>query len=270
MTKAHAAAVRGREFHHTQEGSIMFQKRILLVLGLVLVLAFGNACATKKFVVRQVDTSIQASEQKTNARLDTHESNIQANTNQIGELVATNKEHSQRIEALRGDVKAVDGKAAAAGQAAENAQKAADSVGSSVTALDSRFQSRNKYGVVAEKVVQFKFGDWKLQDSQTAELDDAARMLVEDANAVAVLEGRTDSIGDKEYNIQLGQRRLEAVARYLVVEKEVPAFRIHKMSFGADRPVADNKTREGRAQNRTTVVKILSPQSAIVEQTSSR
>jgi outer membrane protein OmpA-like peptidoglycan-associated protein len=123
---------------------------------------------------------------------------------------------------------------------------------------------------VAEKVVQFKFGDWKPQDSQTAELDDAARMLVEDANAVAVLEGRTDSIGDKEYNIQLGQRRLEAVARYLVVEKEVPAFRIHKMSFGADRPVADNKTREGRAQNRTTVVKILSPQSAIVEQTSSR
>jgi outer membrane protein OmpA-like peptidoglycan-associated protein len=243
---------------------------MLLILGVVLIGAFGSSCATKKFVVRQVETSVQASEQRTSARLDSHESSIQSNTNQIGELVSINKQYGQKIDALNTGVQAADGKAAAAGMAAENAQKTADSVGSSVTGLDSRFQNRNRYSLVAEKVVQFKFGAWKLPESQTAELDDAARMLVEDPNAVAVLEGRTDSVGDKDYNIQLGQRRLEAVARYLVVEKEVPAFRIHKMSFGPDRPIADNKTRAGRSKNRSTVVRILAPQSTTVEQTSSR
>jgi OmpA-OmpF porin, OOP family len=251
----------------------MLRKHTLLVAGVIVAGAFSSACATKKFVVKEVQTvqaSVQATYQRLSARLDNHESGIQSNTNQIGELVTLSKENRSRIDSVKTEVQAVDGKATAAGAAADQAQKKAESANSALVGLDSRFQSRNRYSIVAEKVVQFKFGDWKLPKTQTAELDEAARMLKEDPDAVLVLEGRTDSVGDKDYNIQLGQKRLESVARYLVVDKDVPAYRIHKMSFGPDRPLADNKTKEGRSRNRSTVISILAPQTAATTQSSSR
>jgi OOP family OmpA-OmpF porin len=90
-------------------------------------------------------------------------------------------------------------------------------------------------------------------------LDTLAQKVKQDPNAVIVLEGRTDSTGDADYNIKLGQQRLDAVLRYLVVQSDIPIQRIYQMSLGKEKPVADNKTKEGREQNRATVVRILSP-----------
>ena len=52
---------------------------------------------------------------------------------------------------------------------------------------------------------------------------------------------------------------LGAVLRYLVVQSDVPIQRIFQVSLGKEKPVADNKTKEGREQNRATVVRVLSP-----------
>jgi OOP family OmpA-OmpF porin len=90
-------------------------------------------------------------------------------------------------------------------------------------------------------------------------LDEIANTLMQNPDAIVVLEGRTDSVGSKDYNVKLGERRIEAVRRYLAVEKGVPVYRIHDISFGSEKPIAENKTRDGREKNRAVTMTILVP-----------
>jgi outer membrane protein OmpA-like peptidoglycan-associated protein len=82
---------------------------------------------------------------------------------------------------------------------------------------------------------------------------------MQNPDAIVVLEGRTDSRGDKDYNVKLGERRIEAVRRYLAVEKSVPVYKIHEISLGADKPIAPNDSRDGREKNRAVTMTILVP-----------
>ena len=76
------------------------------------------------------------------------------------------------------------------------------------------------------------------------------------ANAAAssgrifVVAGYTDNVGGESYNYQLGQRRAEGVAGYLVGKEGVDPTQIRAVSYGESRPVADNSTARGRRTNR--------------------
>jgi outer membrane protein OmpA-like peptidoglycan-associated protein len=67
---------------------------------------------------------------------------------------------------------------------------------------------------------------------------------------VYVIAGHTDSSGKPDYNYELGQRRAERVAGYLVSEKGIDPTRVHAVSYGDSKPIADNKTADGRRGNR--------------------
>ena len=69
------------------------------------------------------------------------------------------------------------------------------------------------------------------------------------------LSGHTDSIGSDKYNLGLSERRVTAVREY-VVKKGVDGSRITGQGFGESKPIADNKTKEGRAKNRRVEVKV--------------
>jgi OOP family OmpA-OmpF porin len=73
-------------------------------------------------------------------------------------------------------------------------------------------------------------------------------------SASGVVEGHTDSVGNDDYNLKLSQRRADSVRKYLV-DKGVPAARLEAKGYGEAQPVADNKTADGRAQNRRVVLK---------------
>jgi outer membrane protein OmpA-like peptidoglycan-associated protein len=107
--------------------------------------------------------------------------------------------------------------------------------------------------------VPFKFDSATIESAHTASLDALAQEAKSNPDAILVLEGRTDATGDESYNIQLGDRRLESVILYLVVEQGVPMHQVHKMSFGAAQPVASNDTAEGRAQNRSVIIRVMGP-----------
>ena len=68
--------------------------------------------------------------------------------------------------------------------------------------------------------------------------------------AKVILEGHTDSVGTREYNLKLSHRRAASVRTYLVEKEGIDANRITLSGFGFDRPAADNATTEGRARNR--------------------
>jgi OOP family OmpA-OmpF porin len=65
-----------------------------------------------------------------------------------------------------------------------------------------------------------------------------------------VIEGHTDNVGDADYNLKLSRRRAEAVALTLIQDHGIAPARVQAVGFGSARPISDNKTTEGRAENR--------------------
>jgi len=84
----------------------------------------------------------------------------------------------------------------------------------------------------------------------------ATKLKTENKNVYLEIQGNTDSTGSPAHNIQLGDERAEAVRRELN-EQGVALNRMSTISYGQDRPVASNKTRDGRAQNRRVVIVVL-------------
>lgn len=128
--------------------------------------------------------------------------------------------------------------------------------------LDQKFTNRNNYGMTSQKSVLFKFDSANLTDEGKAALDEVASAVMSSPDMFLVLEGHTDNTGDKAYNVRLGERRIETVKRYLAVDKGVPVYKIEEISFGADKPVAPNDSKEGREQNRSVTLTVLAPQTA--------
>jgi outer membrane protein OmpA-like peptidoglycan-associated protein len=218
-------------------------RKLMLVVPLVMLAAGSTACATKKFVrgeVGQVNTKVQG-------------------------LSTQLEETQERTKKNEGKISEVDQKATAAGQSAQAAQSAADAAKSDAAKADAHaaaVESASKkliYEVVLnEDEGNFKFGKTMLPDEAKAKIDEMVAGLKADPKNVFIeIEGHTDNVGSKTYNEQLGLERAEAVKRYLYEAHQVPLHKINVISYGEDKPVAPNNKRDGRAQNRRVVIKVL-------------
>jgi len=239
-------------------------RRLSIVLMILVATSLASGCiASRKFVRGEVSTSADT----LNARLDKTIEKTNADIGEVrdgvtrvdgkvtavdGRVTQLDTKTNQRFEGVQGDIKNVDTKAG-------NAQSSAEKAGQGVTMLDEKFQNRNNYSVATEKQILFKFDSAKLDSKFQPDLEEIASTLQKNPDALVVLEGRTDDKGDKSYNVQLGERRIAAVKRALAVEMGVPVYKINEVSFGADKPLTENKTREGREKNRAVVLTILVP-----------
>jgi OOP family OmpA-OmpF porin len=97
--------------------------------------------------------------------------------------------------------------------------------------------------------VNFDFDKSDIRPDAQVILDSAAEILNENPSARVEVAGHTDSVGTEEYNQGLSERRARAVVDYLA-GKGVSADRLSPSGYGESRPVADNGTADGRAQNR--------------------
>jgi outer membrane protein OmpA-like peptidoglycan-associated protein len=104
--------------------------------------------------------------------------------------------------------------------------------------------------------VTFDFNKSDLKPAARAELDRAAKIMMDNPGVVLELQGHTDSVGTDKYNAALGHRRANAVFQYLNA-KGVKSDRLKELSFGEVKPVASNETEDGRAQNRRVELVIL-------------
>lgn len=99
--------------------------------------------------------------------------------------------------------------------------------------------------------VKFETGKSTLKPESYKVLDDVVAVLKEWSDYSVKVEGHTDNTGDEAKNIQLSKDRAKVCADYLV-SKGISAARVSWDGFGSSRPMADNKTAEGRAKNRRT------------------
>jgi len=96
--------------------------------------------------------------------------------------------------------------------------------------------------------VNFDFDKATLRPTAAAKIDKAVA-YVKETEGEFELKGYADSIGSEAYNLKLSQRRADAV-RNAMIKKGAPADRIVAKGYGESNPIASNKTKEGRAQNR--------------------
>ena len=102
----------------------------------------------------------------------------------------------------------------------------------------------------------FDFDKAVLKPEGRDRLDDVVSKMSGINLEVVIAVGHTDSTGPAEYNQRLSVRRAEAVKAYLV-SKGIEANRIYTEGKGEKQPVADNRTRDGRAKNRRVEIEVV-------------
>ena len=101
------------------------------------------------------------------------------------------------------------------------------------------------------------FFDYKsdvLLQSSFAPLNELAKILAENADLNLLIEGHTDNIGNPAYNLSLSQKRADAVKKYLI-GRGIDSSRLRAVGLGQEKPIAENKTKEGQARNRRVELK---------------
>ena len=223
------------------------KKLVLVVPVLALALGGTTACATKKFVRGQVG-EVNDKVESVSKSLEETQERTKANEAKIAEV-------DQRAQAA---AQAADTKATSAGQRADGAKTAADAANTKAEAVDKASKRLVYEVVLSEDKGDFKFGKATVPDSAIGELDQLVAKLKSEPNGAYIeVEGHTDNVGPKDVNYKLGLERAENVKRYLYEHHQVPLHKINVISYGEDKPVAPNKTKDGRAQNRRVVIKVL-------------
>jgi outer membrane protein OmpA-like peptidoglycan-associated protein len=233
--------------------------RSACVIAASVALVLLSSCATKKYVKQEVATT----QAQLSTRIDEEASRRTELANQVGELSALNKKNTARIEQVQGNldtaVKTIEPKIEDARNTGTAAGKTADEALSEAKQNATAFANRNDFQVLATQDVNFKFNSAVLDDEAKARLGEVAKVLSGNGNLVVELQGYTDNSGDAAYNLQLSDRRVDNVVRYLVGDLKVDLRRIARLGLGEANPADDNKTREGRAKNRRVTVTVLGP-----------
>ena len=145
-----------------------------------------------------------------------------------------------------------------ASQAANSADTAANDVAHRADSLDSVVKGLDNYKQVANVSVTFGFDKAALTTDDKSQLDTFAGSLGSAKSYILEVTGGTDSVGSAAYNYDLSQRRADAVVQYLAAKYNIAPHRFYLIGIGKDQYVADNKTADGRKQNRRVQVQLLS------------
>ncbi len=134
----------------------------------------------------------------------------------------------------------------------------ADKALQDVAKADQRISSLDDYDLVKVVTVYFAVNQATLSAEAKKSLDELAAKAPTAKNYKVEVQGFTDSTGDFNKNLELSQKRADAVVQYLAVMHNIPLRRIETpMGYGSTKQVADDKTKTGQAQNRRVEVRVL-------------
>lgn len=205
------------------------------VMAVALILAVGlTGCATKTYVNEQVAAATKASD----AKIGEVQKQVEVAQMDIANLKKSDERQNQEIANISGTAKEALARAEEAGKLAKG-----------------KFLFEV---TLTDEAVKFGFNSSSLSPEAKAALDAfAARVKAENKNVYIEVQGHTDSVGSESYNLKLGQERADSVLRYLNMQHGIPLHRLNAVSYGEFKPVADNKTSSGRAQNRRVTLVVL-------------
>lgn len=211
----------------------MNKNRIIFLVGAVFIIGLiaNTGCASKKYVLGEVATLDQ--------KVEGMETAVEENQKRI-------KAHDERLTTL--------GSLITEHQSELNQQK---------SELDGKISEVRRFAqgklilqeVIRNDEAKFEFESFELSDEAKVALDRfVEKLIAQDKGLYLEIQGHADSTGPEDWNVYLGKKRAEAVMGYLHEQYHIPLHRMEVISYGSDKPIADNSTSEGRAQNRRVVI----------------
>ena len=170
----------------------------------------------------------------------------------VNGCIATRSWVQDQLNPIKGQVNDTNAKADSALAGLQNLQ------------LERRLVLDSKHGPT------FAFGSAALTENAKQEINGFLQDL-EGSNGSAagrlfVVAGHTDSVGAESYNYELGQRRADGVAGYLVGKEGIDPTQVRVVSYGASKPIADNATSSGRRTNRRVEILVYQEKIAVGDQ----
>lgn len=225
----------------------------LAALSLGAVILGTAGCATKKFVRQDVQQSVQPLQ----AGLSKANQGISDNAGQIRDV-------DHRAETgISSAQSSADQAHQAAQQADQHAQAANQLAQQGVTAANQAQDTANNldnYQAGQHETVLFALNKSTLTTEDKQTLDQLVQAVKPMKHYVIQVQGYTDTTGPKAVNLQLSQRRADAVVRYLSLNGNIPLVKIYNMGYGEAAPAESNHTRKGRKANRRVDVTVMVPQ----------
>jgi outer membrane protein OmpA-like peptidoglycan-associated protein len=186
------------------------------------------------------------------------ESRVDPVENRVGTAENRIEQVEQNSQKLSGQIDELAAVSNAARGGAKAAQETADAALVGVNATNDRISALDDYTPQSSETILFRSGSAVLSTDAKAKLDELATKALNAKGYVIEVSGYASAEGGTDLNRRLSQQRADAVIRYLVENHNLPLRRIiTPYGYGAAQPVADNKTREGRAENRRVEVKVL-------------
>jgi peptidoglycan-associated lipoprotein len=218
----------------------------------IALLAVGGttACATKKLVKTSVG--------EVNDKVDSLGRSVEETQERTRKNEARIADVDQKAQNAANSAQQANGAAAAAQSTAVDARSAANTVDSKLDTFDKASRRLVFEVVLSEDQGNFKFGKADLPDQIKQKIDEMVSQIKQDPKNVFIeIEGHTDDVGPAAVNEKIGLERAQAVQRYLYEQYQIPLHKINVISYGESKPAVPNKTKEGRAQNRRVVIRVL-------------
>ncbi len=224
-------------------GERILKSKLTILIALTTVIVTSPGCATRKYARNQISERVTPLEHRT------------------GELEETSRRNTQDIGRLSTDITDVRGRADRAQSQADTALSRADQANDRVTGAEQSVSdlraNLDSYTLQNTASVRFNFDSYELTVEAKESLDRMASQIKDRENFILEIQGFADWLGSDSYNNELTQKRAESVRRYIAEQHNIALFRMHILGLGKIRPVADNKTPEGRAENRRVEIRLL-------------
>jgi outer membrane protein OmpA-like peptidoglycan-associated protein len=188
----------------------------------------------------------------------TVEANIVPVENRVGEAEGRIGEAEQNAGRMSGQLEELSALSNSARGGAVAAQETADRAVEGVRVANDRINALDDFTPAQSINVNFRNRSAALTPEAKQHLDEVARFAQESKGYVIEVKGFAYESRDQNANRRLSEQRAESVVRYLVERHNIPVRRIlTPFGFGNAQPLADNTTREGRAENRRAEVRVL-------------
>jgi peptidoglycan-associated lipoprotein len=201
------------------------------ILSVAIAVAFLGACATSKSVDEKIAQKLGEAQSQNDKKIESVETQVEA-------LQQHQKDTDIKVDQLSQEAKDALQRAQEAGVLAKG------KVAFQETFKDDR--------------IHFKTDSYDLDNSAKAALDEfSSKVKALNDQYYIEIQGHTDDTGSTRHNDELGARRADAVRRYLGRNQKVPLVRMSTISYGDTLPVAPNKKKAGRAENRRVVLVVM-------------
>jgi peptidoglycan-associated lipoprotein len=177
-----------------------------------------TGCAASK---NYVDQQVAESEARTAANISTVENRTELNSEEIARLAILQEELADKTEMMINEARGFE-----------------------------------DYEIIWEKSVNYESDSYHLSSVSEETLAECGEMLASMPEAVLEIAGHTDRTGSADHNLILGDKRANAVKRFLAERYDISAFRMFIISYGEEKPIASANDRSANAMNRRAMLRI--------------